>query len=103
MPLYTFRATSFFKGFLINAFISALIAAIIIELRVSYESKGEFKWLYEKIVPPDRFRGDPRKKIIITFFNGFIISMLVYISFYFITGFGGGFIIPKDIDKINFW
>lgn len=101
MPLYNFRATSYFKGFIINAFISALISAIIIELRYSYESKGTFKWLYEKLIPPGKYPGDPRKKIIITFFNGFIISMFVYILFYFITGFGGGFIVPKD--KINFW
>ena len=101
MPLYKFRATSYMHGFLINAFITALISAIIIELRVSYESKGDFKWLYEKIIPPSPYPGNPHKKMIITFFNGFIISMLVYLAFYFIIGFGGGFIIPKG--KINFW
>ena len=100
MPLYKFRATSYMRGFLINAFITAIISAILIEVRVSYESKGDFKWLYEKIIPPSP-HPDPHKKIIITFFNGFIISMLVYLAFYFIIGFGGGFIIPKD--KINFW
>lgn len=101
MPLYKFRATSYFKGFIINAFISALISAIIIELRVSYESKGKFKWLYENVIPPERYPGDPRKKVVVTFFNGFMVYMFVYILFYFITGFGGGFIIPKH--KINFW
>ncbi|MDA9216326.1 hypothetical protein N9O88_00685 [bacterium] len=101
MPLFKFRANSYMRGFLINAFITALISAILIEIRVSYESKGDFKWIYETLIPPGNYPGDPHKKIIITFFNGFMISMLVYLVFYFITGFGGGFIIPKD--KINFW
>jgi len=67
-------------------------------MRVSYESKKDFKWLYKKVIP---HMDGHRKKIIFTFLNGFMISMLVYLVFYFLTGFGGGFIIPKD--KINFW
>lgn len=98
MPLFNFRATSYMRGFLINAFISALISAIIIEMRVSYESNRDFKWLYENVIP---HMDGHRKKIIFTFLNGFMISILVYLVFYFLTGFGGGFIIPKD--KINFW
>lgn len=101
MALIDYRATTIFRGFIINAIVTALFSAIIIELRVSYESKGAFKWLYESIIPPGENPGDPRKKIIITFFNGFAVSMFVYFVLYFITGFGGGMIVPSH--KVKFF
>ena len=101
MALINYTATSYMKGFIINAIVTALISAIVIEIRISYENDGYFRWIYDNFIPPDDDPHDPTKRMILTFGSAFIVTFFIYILFHFITGFGGGFIVADK--KINFF
>ncbi len=87
-----FRATTIFKAFILNAFVAAIVATLIIELRISLED--EKNWLYEYFNTYWYAGGSPQltdsQKIQTTFIVGLVASLIVYNFLYVLLGFGGG-------------
>ena len=85
-----FRATTIFKAFLINAFLSALIATIIVEVRHAIDSgKGQ---LYNSI--RNTFNGgnpwnDELSKTRSTFIIGFLVTIYLYNILFIFIEYGG--------------
>lgn len=93
MALFSgFKATTIFKAFMLNAFVAAIVATLIIELRIALQN--EKNWLYEYFNTYWFPGGSPQltnlQKIQSTFIVGFIASLIVYNFLYVIFGFGGG-------------
>lgn len=90
LPIFTnFKASSFFKAFLLNAIIGAIICALAIELRFALEDDstmyyGFWSNIYneKKLTEIHKFFGT----LIITF----LVSLLVYYSMYVLFYYGGG-------------
>ena len=96
------RATDIFKAFLINSFLAALLATIIVEVRrdLDQDKSGVFQ-IVDDIVStfdPNPFRTESRK-MFYTFITGFVVSLLLYNMLYLLIGFGGGMITPKKRAK----
>ena len=92
------RATDIFKAFLINSFVAALLATIIVEVRrdLDQDKSGVFQ-VVDDIVStfdPNPFRTSARK-MFYTFATGFVVSLILYNVLYVLIGFGGGMITPK--------
>ena len=91
-----FRATTIFKAFLINAFLSALIATIIVEVRHAIDSgKGQ---LYNSI--RNTFNGgnpwnDELSKTRSTFIIGFLVTLFLYNILYIFIEYVGGLLTSK--------
>ena len=91
-----FRATTIFKAFLINAFLSALIATIVVEVRHAIDSgKGQ---LYNSI--RNTFNGgnpwnDELSKTRSTFIIGFLVTLFLYNILYIFIEYGGGLLTSK--------
>tara|TARA_B100001964_G_C14230978_1_gene600029 strand:+ start:1054 stop:1332 length:279 start_codon:yes stop_codon:yes gene_type:complete len=77
-----FRATTIRHAFFLNAFASAIIAALSIEMR-SYldyhDLKTNHKWNLSE-----------RQKTLIVFTTAFIVALLAYWVLHLVIGFGGG-------------
>ena len=90
LPIFTnFKASSFFKAFLLNAIIGAIICALAIELRFSLEDDstiyyGFWSNIYneKKLTEIHKFFGT----LIITC----LVSLIVYYSMYVLFYYGGG-------------
>ena len=96
------RATDIFKAFLINSFVAALLATIIVEVRrdLDHDKSGVFQFVDDIVstFDPNPFRTDSRK-MFYTFVTGFVVSLLLYNLLYVLIGFGGGMITPKKRAK----
>jgi hypothetical protein len=90
-----FRSNSYFNAFFLNALVTALIAAIAIELRLQLANKNSNIYdFFNKIIHGDELL--EYQSFIIEFFITFIISFLVYLMMYLIFDFGGGMMIYTD-------
>lgn len=87
------RATDIFKAFVINSFITAFLATIVVEVRRDLDqSKSGVFQLVDDIVStfdPNPLRTETRK-MFYTFVTGFLVSLLLYNILYVLIGFGGG-------------
>ncbi|MAH20722.1 MAG: hypothetical protein CMB96_04725 [Flavobacteriaceae bacterium] len=96
------RATNIFKAFLINAFVAALVATIIVEVRrdLNEDKSGIFQIIHNIA---SRFDSNPFKtaprKMFYTFITGFVVSLIIYNILYVLIGFGGGMIANKKQAK----
>jgi hypothetical protein len=77
-----FFATTYFKGFILNAVAAAIIAALSIEMRSYLDRQG-------RKVKGEWELSDATKTIIVVV-SGFTIAMIVYVLMYIFVGFGGG-------------
>lgn len=98
MAIYNgFKAYTLFNAFVLNAFVAAIVATLIIELRISLED--EKNWLYEYFNTYWYPGGSPymtsRQKIQTTFIIGLVASLIVYNFLYVLIGFGGGMLAVK--------
>ena len=84
-----FRATTYFKAFILNAIAVAIIAALSIEMR-SYLDRQSLK------VKGGWNLSDATKTTIV-FVSGFTIAMIVYVTMYTIVGFGGGMLTDNTL------
>mgnify|MGYP001202992938 CR=1 FL=1 len=77
-----FRATTIKHAFFLNAFASAIIAALSIAMR-SYldfhDLKSEHKWNLSE-----------RQKTLIVFITAFVVALITYWALHILIGFGGG-------------
>ena len=83
-----FRATTISRAFFINAVAFAIIAALTIEVRlfVNDNSKTEGSFFYNV----SHF-----SKVLVVIITSFSIAMIVYLSLYAFSSYGGGFIAPR--------
>ena len=102
-PLFKgMRATNLLTAFILNAFVGALVATIIVEVRRDMDNNktAVFKFV-DHIV--DRFDPDPFKtefrKMLYTFIAGFFGSLIVYNILFITIGYGGGMIASKKLSK----
>ena len=96
------RTTDIFKAFVINSFITAFLATIVIEVRrdLDQDKSGVFQFVDDIVstFDPNPFRTESRK-MFYTFITGFVVSLLLYNMLYVLIGFGGGMITPKKRAK----
>jgi hypothetical protein len=92
MALINFRSTTYFKAFLLYAFISSIIAHLAIMLHVSLNEKSQ---LYNFINPLTPEKGiNHTNQFIIGTIISFVIGFFIYNIMYFLFGWGGGMIVP---------
>ena len=88
------RATNYLTAFLLNGFVTALIAVIAIEMRVQLENPKSYIYgiFNELLYGKDLSIGQIMS---IVFITTLFASLAVYHLFYFIFHYGGGFMIPS--------
>jgi len=85
----TFKATSYFKAFLLNALVGAIICAMAIELRLLLENeKTSYYGFWSRIYNVKQL--NQLNKLVTTLFITFVVSIIVYHLMYFVFLFGGG-------------
>ena len=102
-PLFKgMRATNLLTAFVLNAFVGALIATIIVEVRrdLDYHQTAVFKFVDRVVerIDPDPFKNEFRKAIY-TFIAGFFVSLVVYNILFMFIGYGGGMIASPKLSK----
>ena len=97
----SFRATTIFKAFLINAFLSALIATIIVEVRYIIEyGKGPIYEHIRRFLNGGNDFATAINKVTSTFVIGFLVTMLIYNTLYIFIEYGGGLVSPEGVKYI---
>ena len=93
-----FRATTIFKAFLINAFLSALIATIVVEVRyiIEYGQGSTYENIRKFFNGGNDFVGE-LDKVSSTFVIGFLVTMILYNTLYILIEYGGGLVTPKGV------
>jgi hypothetical protein len=90
-----FRATSYYKSFILNALVTALITIVAIEMRIQLNNeKGQIYNYFNEFF--DGKTLDYFEIISIMFITTFIAAICVYNIMYLICNFGGGFIISTN-------
>jgi hypothetical protein len=93
-----FRANSYFKGFVINAIVGAIITVLAIELRLFLEDKtSSYYGFWSSIYKTKKI--DESKKLFVSLLIVFVISILTYHIFFALFMFGGGFLINDFHDS----
>ena len=95
----SFRATTLFKAFLINAFVSAIIATIIVEVRYTIESgKGDlYEYIREIFNSGQEYGTNELSKVRSTFLIGFLVTLFLYNALYVLIAYGGGSVAPNKM------
>ena len=87
-----FRANSYFKGFLINAIVGAIITVLAIELRLFLEDKtSSYYGFWSNLYNTKTI--DESRKLFVSLLIVFVISIITYHVFFALFMFGGGFLI----------
>ena len=85
----SFKATSYFKAFLLNAIVGAIICVMAIELRLRLEDeKTVYYGFWARVYNEKKLNN--WHKLFTTLFITFIVSIVVYHFMYFMFLFGGG-------------
>ena len=93
-----FRANSYFKGFLINAIVGAIITVLAIELRLFLEDKTSFYYGFWSNLYNTKTI-DESRKLFVSLLIVFVISIITYHVFFALFMFGGGFLINDFHDS----
>lgn len=97
-----FRSTNYFKAFMLNAVVTALIAVVAIETRVTLQDrKGDFYEFFNNYLV-----GKDLSEIqitLITFLATFVASILVYNFMFLLFHYGGGFMITNSNADRNYF
>jgi len=90
LPIFTrFKATSYFKAFILNALAATIISVVAIEFRLALEDeKNSYYGFWSNIY--DKKKITILDKLILTIISTFVASLLVYHIMYFVFLFGGG-------------
>lgn len=93
-----FRANSYFKGFLINAIVGAIITVLAIELRLFLEDKkSSYYGFWSNLYNTKDI--DESRKLFVSLLIVFVISIITYHVFFALFMFGGGFLINDFHDS----
>lgn len=89
------RATNYLTAFLLNGFVTALIAVVAIEMRVQLENPKSYIYgLFNALLMGKDL--STTQIMTIVFITTLFASLVVYHIFYFIFHYGGGFMIPNN-------
>jgi len=95
MSIFNFRSTTYFKAFILYAFVSAIVTHLAIEFRSDLDKKNSL--LFHLINPLTKEKGISHiHKLIFSIIITFIVSIFVYFSMHFIFGWGGGMIVKMN-------
>lgn len=95
-----FQATSFFKAFIINAIVAALIATLTIELRLKLEDETSSYYVFSRKLFNSK-KLNTFHKIIIVFGTSFIVSFVIYHLMLIFFSYGGGMLAPRVFNKMS--
>ena len=85
----SFKATSYFKAFILNALVAGIITALAIELRLQLEiNTSNYYKFWVNIYNVKKLKES--HKLIVSFFITFIVALVAYHSFFILFLFGGG-------------
>jgi len=85
----SFKATSYFKAFLLNAIVGAIICVMAIELRLRLEDeKTVYYGFWSRVYNEKKL--NTWHKLVATLLITFVVSIVVYHFMYFMFLFGGG-------------
>ena len=100
IPVTTaFRATSISRAFVINAMIGALIAALIVEMRLQFRDEKSIFTGYAQTIFNVTDKLNIWQKLTATFIAGALASLLIYHLAYIIIAFGGGFLVGPRVPR----
>jgi hypothetical protein len=97
-----YRATTFFRAFILNAIVTAAVAALAIEMRMQLNNKFSRTYGYfnDIFVEHDLNEWD---KILIVFATGFLGAVLVYHLMFAFVAYGGGLLAPKKFERRRYY
>lgn len=85
----SFKATSYFKAFILNALVAGIITALAIELRLQLEvNNSNYYKFWVNVYNVKKLKES--HKLIVSFFITFIVALVAYHSFFILFLFGGG-------------
>jgi len=85
----SFKATSYFKAFILNALVAGIITALAIELRLQLEvNTSNYYKFWVNVYNVKKLKES--HKLIVSFFITFIVALVAYHSFFILFLFGGG-------------
>ena len=85
----TFKATSYFKAFILNALVAGIITALAIELRLQLEvNTSNYYKFWVNVYNVKKLKES--HKLIVSFFITFIVALVAYHSFFILFLYGGG-------------
>ena len=92
-----FRSTTISKAFIINAVVSAVIATLIVEMRVQLgdSTSGVYTYVNDNFFVGGKTELTVAQKMRVTFITGILASLLVYNFLYVVFEFGGGMLAPS--------
>jgi len=101
IPIFkNFQATSFFKAFVINGIVFALITTLTIELRLKLEDeKSNYYILSQRIFNAKKL--NMIHKILVVMVTSFLVSFLVYHLMMLFFAYGGGMLAPRIFKKMS--
>jgi hypothetical protein len=85
----SFKATSYFKSFILNALVAGIITALAIELRLQLEvNTSNYYKFWVNIYNVKKLKES--HKLIVSFIITFIVALVAYHSFFILFLYGGG-------------
>ena len=85
----SFKATSYFKAFILNALVAGIITALAIELRLQLEvNTSNYYKFWVNIYNVKKLKES--HKLIVSFIITFIVALVAYHSFFILFLYGGG-------------
>jgi len=96
----TFKATSYFKAFILNALVAGIITALAIELRLQLEDNTSKYYKFWTNIYKVKTLGESHK-LVSTFFITFVVALVAYHSFFFLFLYGGGQLNLMNDTKAN--
>ena len=101
VPIFKhFQATSFFKAFVINGIVAALIATLTIEVRIKLEKEdSNYSIFTRKLFNSEKL--NEYHKMFIVFGTSFLISLVVYHLMLLFFSYGGGMLAPRVFNKMS--
>jgi hypothetical protein len=85
----SFKATSYFKAFILNALVAGIITALAIELRLQLEvNTSNYYKFWVNVYNVKKLKES--HKLIVSFIITFIVALVAYHSFFILFLYGGG-------------
>lgn len=102
LPIFkNFQSTSFFKAFVLNAIVAALIATLTIELRLNLNKEESNSYNFAKRLF-NREKLSEIHKILVVFGVSFLVSFFTYHLMMFFFAYGSGMIANKVFRNLEF-
>lgn len=85
----SFKATSYFKAFILNALVAGIITALAIELRLQLEDNtSNYYKFWVNVYNVKKLKES--HKLLVSFIITFVVALIAYHSFFLLFLYGGG-------------